>query len=118
MADRVPSEPIATLVQLCNGLKVSQALYVAAELRIADHLATRPMSSGELAEITGTHAPSLRRLMRALTTLGVFSESPPDRLWAHAHRPPVGERTGIVVPPSGPLHDGSAAVALLGRSAR
>ena len=75
MADRAPSEPIATLMQLCNGLRASQALYVAAELGIADHLATRPMSSGELAEITGTHAD-----IRGLGTTVLVSVAAPASL--------------------------------------
>ena len=53
---------------------MSQAIYVAAELRIADLLAGRPKTSEELAAATGTHAPSLHRLLRALTTIEMCSE--------------------------------------------
>ncbi len=60
------------------GLRGSQALYVAAKLGIADHLAVRPMRSGELATATNTHAASLRRLLRALAALGIFAEQEPD----------------------------------------
>lgn len=47
MADGVPSEPIATLVQLCNGLKASQALYVprSLELRTTSSPARCPVAS-------------------------------------------------------------------------
>jgi hypothetical protein len=53
---------------------MSQAIYVAAQLGIADHLAEGPRTADELARSTGTHAPSLRRLLRALTTIGLCRE--------------------------------------------
>jgi hypothetical protein len=52
---------------------VSQAIHVAAELGIAD-LLHEPRASAELAERTGTHAPSLHRLLRALTTIDICRE--------------------------------------------
>src|SRR5215468_9097360 len=78
MSDAAQDGPAETVMQLCNGYRVSQALYVAAQLQIAEHLATGALSSAALAQATNTHAPSLRRLMRALTTLGVCSEPQPD----------------------------------------
>lgn len=71
--------PASTLLKICMGLRASQALFVAAKLGIADLLAHGAMTSDELATATGTHAPSLRRLMRALVALGVFTESENDR---------------------------------------
>lgn len=47
---------------------------MAAELAIADHLADGPRTTGELAEATATHAPTLHRLLRALAFLGVLEE--------------------------------------------
>jgi len=78
---------------LCMGLRASQALYVAVKLGIADHLAARPMRSAELATATNTHAVSLRRLLRALSALGVFAEQEPDCFALT----PVGEllRSGV-----------------------
>jgi O-methyltransferase domain/Dimerisation domain len=64
----------ATLMKLANGYQVSQALHVAAKLRIADLLQEGPRHADELARATGTHAPSLHRLLRALASLGVFVE--------------------------------------------
>src|SRR5438309_7351738 len=78
MADAAQYGPAETVMQLCNGYRVSQALYVAAQLQIAEHLATGALSSAALAQATSTHAPSLRRLMRTLTALGVFAEPEPD----------------------------------------
>lgn len=64
--------PDAHLTQLIFGKWVSMAVSVAARLRIADTLADGPHSVLQLSEITGTHARSLGRLMRALASVGVF----------------------------------------------
>jgi O-methyltransferase domain/Dimerisation domain len=48
-------------------------LRAAARLRIAELLAAGPASAEELAARAGVDAESLRRLLRGLTTLGVFS---------------------------------------------
>jgi len=53
---------------------VSRIVYVAAKLSLADHLAKGPKSADELAGPTGTHAPSLYRLMRTLANLGILTE--------------------------------------------
>lgn len=45
-----------------------------AELRVADELIDGPRSVEELAEATGTHAPSLHRALRALACKGIFTE--------------------------------------------
>ncbi len=51
-----------------------QAIHVAARLAIADLLSDGSKSAEELARATETHAPSLRRLLEALATLGIFRE--------------------------------------------
>lgn len=53
---------------------MAQAIYVAAELRLADLLADAPKTSQELAGATGAHSPSLQRLLRALVTLDICKE--------------------------------------------
>jgi len=53
---------------------LSQAIYVAAKLNIADLLKDGPQSSVALAASTGSDAPSLFRLMRALSSVGIFSQ--------------------------------------------
>jgi hypothetical protein len=53
---------------------VSQAIYVAAELRIPDLLANGAMMSDEIATAVGTHAPTMKRFLRALTTIEICSE--------------------------------------------
>ena len=52
-----------------------QALYVAARLRIADRLGAGPRSVEDLAVETGVHAPSLRRLLRAIAGAGIFADA-------------------------------------------
>src|SRR5712692_9413367 len=53
---------------------MSQATYVAAQLHIPDLLADGPKTSAELANASGSHAPSLYRLLRALATLEICRE--------------------------------------------
>ena len=66
--------PAQILVQLTSGYWVSQAIYVVAKLGIADLLKEGSKSGEELAKATRTDAQSLSRVMRALTSVGVFIE--------------------------------------------
>ena len=71
------SEPAAggpSLNRMLGGAWMTQGLYVAAELGIADALADGPQSVDQLARRTGAHAGSLYRLLRALASMGIFSE--------------------------------------------
>ena len=54
---------------------VSQAVYAAAELGIADALARGPLPLNELANRVGADADALKRLMRALIGRGEYSAS-------------------------------------------
>jgi hypothetical protein len=54
---------------------VSQLIYVAARLGIADELAGGPRTTAVLAKKVGAHEPSLRRVLRALAGLGIFAET-------------------------------------------
>jgi SAM-dependent methyltransferase len=56
------------------GIHISRCVYAVAELGIADLLAGGPVSCAELARMTGTHEPSLYRVLRVLAALGVFEE--------------------------------------------
>jgi hypothetical protein len=66
--------PRDTLWRMTNSYQVSQAINAAATLGIADLLVDGPKSTDELAKATGSHAPSLYRLLRALASVGVFAE--------------------------------------------
>ena len=68
--------PRDTLLQLTNAFRASQAIHVVATLGVADLLEDGPRSVDELAQATGTHAPTLYRLLRALASVGVFAEEP------------------------------------------
>jgi Dimerisation domain len=67
-----------TLLQMMTGYRVSQALYVAAKLGVADLLADGPCLVEDLAQQIRAHAPTLRRLLRALASVGVFTEARPN----------------------------------------
>ncbi len=56
--------PQLVLQQFIEGFKITQCLYAAAKLEITDRLSKGKSSSEELAQATGTHAPSLYRLLR------------------------------------------------------
>lgn len=71
------SNPEDQLKQMIFGKIKTQLLYVAAELGIADLLSEGPKSVQELSNSTGTHAPSLFRVMRALASQGIFAETEP-----------------------------------------
>ena len=74
MQSHVHGEGTAYLRQIAFGMRASQALYVAAKLGIADHLARAPMTGAELAAVTYADAGALNRVMRALCALDVFTE--------------------------------------------
>lgn len=71
--------PHAAMLQLISGFWISRAIYIAAKLGIADHLHDQPQSAEELAGATGTHAPSLYRVLRALASVGVFAQDSDNR---------------------------------------
>jgi hypothetical protein len=71
--------PHAQLVQMGMAHWVSHIVYVAAKLGLADHLAAGPLTADQLAGPTGTHAPSLYRLMRTLASLGILTEDAAHR---------------------------------------
>jgi O-methyltransferase domain/Dimerisation domain len=68
------ADAAATLRGLANGLRAAQALFVAAQLRVADHLGPQPRNREELAVLTGADSAALGRLMRTLCALGIFEE--------------------------------------------
>ena len=68
------TEPTQAITDLIERIALAQAAYVAAELRLADHLAAGPMQVNELARATDCHPPSLHRLLRALVTLEICIE--------------------------------------------
>jgi hypothetical protein len=72
-------DPGVLLRQMAMAMRSSRALYAAAELRLADHLAGGAMASADLAGLTSTHPNALHRLLRALAAAGVFTEGTDGR---------------------------------------
>lgn len=69
--------PPAILLQMMTGYWGAQAVYIAAKLGVADLLAEGPRPVAELAVATQSHVDSLHRLLRALASVGVFTETSP-----------------------------------------
>src|SRR5262245_40095803 len=69
-APEVP--PHAQVIRLATAYWVSRAVYAAARLGIADLLQDGPRHADQLAAATGAHAPTLRRVLGALASLGLF----------------------------------------------
>lgn len=66
--------PQEQMNRMLTGYWTTQCVYVAAKLGIADLLTKGPRSADDLAKATSVHAPSLYRLLRALASMGVFTE--------------------------------------------
>jgi hypothetical protein len=72
--------PSTKMVQiLWPGAVAAQAVHVGAKFALADLVATGPKSIEQLADATHTHGASLGRLLRALTSLGIFVEDTEGR---------------------------------------
>jgi hypothetical protein len=63
-----------SMSQMLNGYLVTQMLYSAGSLRLADLLSDGPLAIEDLARLSGTLPNPLYRLMRALAGLGIFQE--------------------------------------------
>jgi hypothetical protein len=64
-----------TLRQLIMGFRVTQLIYVAAKLGLADRLEHGPQTPQQLARTVGAEPRALYRLLRALASLGLFAET-------------------------------------------
>src|SRR5262249_48241634 len=60
------------LIQMITGFWISQAIYAAAKLGIANLVKEGSKPCEELAQATGMHPQALYRLLRALASVGVF----------------------------------------------
>src|SRR5215472_13316360 len=72
--------PEELVLNLTTGVWTAQALWVAACLRVADHLVAGPMTRDELAAATGTLPGPLYRVLRSLACFGIFAEQPDGRM--------------------------------------
>jgi hypothetical protein len=69
--------PSRELLGIAYGYVAGQALYVAAELGIADLLREESRTIEQLAETTNTDVEALHRVLRFLASRGIFREGPP-----------------------------------------
>lgn len=67
--------PQAVVMQMTSGYWLTQLIYAAAKLSIADLLKDGPKSCEEIASSTGTNAQSVYRVMRTLASVGIFAET-------------------------------------------
>jgi SAM-dependent methyltransferase len=74
-----PGTEEQVLNRMIVGSWVTQAIYVAAEIGIADFLAVGPRTADELASETKMHGPSLYRVLRALASIDIFREDEDGR---------------------------------------
>jgi hypothetical protein len=67
------------LIQMCAGAWVAAAVYGAAKIGLADHLADGGRSAVETRGRPGTHPPTFHRFMRTLAGLGILTEGDGQR---------------------------------------
>jgi PhnB protein len=66
------SQSMQMMQMMWPGAIAMQAIHVAAKFALADLVADGPKSINELADARHTHGPSMARLLRALTSLGIL----------------------------------------------
>ena len=88
--------PPVQIYLMSQGAVVTRALSLAAELGLADLLANGPRDTEQLAQATSTHARSLYRMLRLLSSVGVFTEARPGQFALT----PLGECLRSAVPGS------------------
>lgn len=76
-----PEGDMPLVARIASGFWVSQALYAIAKLGVADRLADGPLTSEDLAVAVAAHPGALRRALRALASVGVFTGDGQGR-WA------------------------------------
>jgi O-methyltransferase domain/Dimerisation domain len=66
--------PQETMLNLIGGFWIARSIYLAAKLGVADVFDDRPKTIAQLAAATNTEPRSLYRLLRALASVGIFTE--------------------------------------------
>jgi hypothetical protein len=83
MADNQSS--LQALTQIFGASWITQGVWVAAELGIADLLVNGPLTAKELAKQTQTDSGALYRVLRALASVGFFAQDPRGRFSLTPH---------------------------------
>jgi hypothetical protein len=71
--DRAMTPAPISLLELITASWMTQAIYAAAKLRIADELYERPLRADELAQRVGAEPDALRRLLRLLASRSILA---------------------------------------------
>jgi hypothetical protein len=74
MMNKVEVPPYETMLNLIGGFWVARSIYLAAKLGVADLFDDQPQTIAHLAQQTASDPRSLYRLMRALASVGIFTE--------------------------------------------
>jgi len=78
-AARTDAPPEVQIAEILVSQSMSRLVHLVATLKLADHLADGPRTAEQLAPLTGTHAPTLHRILRTLASLGLFTEDADHR---------------------------------------
>ncbi len=76
---RLPRRAHDAMLERIAAYWQSQLVFMAAKLGIADALVSGPLTVEEIASRVGAHAPTLKRVLRALASLGIFASDPHGR---------------------------------------
>jgi hypothetical protein len=74
--------PPIQMLQLISGFWIARCIYVFAKLGLADLIKDEPKTADDLATATGTHGPSVFRVLRALASVGVITQDDRNRFGA------------------------------------
>jgi hypothetical protein len=72
--EKVEVAPQETMLSLIGGFWIARSIYLAAKLGVADLFGDQPKTIVQLATETNTDPRSLYRLLRALSSVGIFTE--------------------------------------------
>jgi predicted transcriptional regulator len=96
-------------LQMASTKLVTKPMYIAAKLNIADHIAQGCTSATELALKTNTNEKALYRLLRALSSVGIFKELEGKRFELNALGECLLDRPdsprGVLLWFNDPIHD-------------
>jgi AraC-like DNA-binding protein len=76
---RLPKRAHDAMLERIAAYWQSQLVFVAAKLGIADVLVAGPLTVDEIASRVGAHPPYLKRVLRALASVGIFASDPHGR---------------------------------------
>lgn len=82
MPKSVELNPAIEMREMITGFWLSQAIYVAAKLNLAELIGDSEKSSDELSRICQTNSEMIYRLLRALASRGIFKETSPGKFVA------------------------------------